>query len=57
MHQFYVSLNDVNVRHDDTDQNFTVHVWRADNSLKIDLNHPISKKICLNVSNAHLKIG
>ena len=27
------------------------------NLLNIVLNHPISKKICLNVSNAHLKMG
>ena len=29
-----------------------MHVWREENSLKIELNHPISKKICFNVSNA-----
>ena len=52
-----LSCNDVNVLRDDIDRNFTVHVWRAENSLKIVSKHPKSRKICYNVSNVHLKMG
>ena len=53
MHQWFrVSWNDVNVR---PELNFT-HLEDR-NSLKTDVNHQISKKICLNVSNAQLKKG
>ena len=51
-----IAGNDVNVRRGDVDQNFTVHVWRADNYQKHVLNHAISKEICFKVKNAHLKI-
>ena len=54
MHQ---SQNDVNARHDDIDRNFIVHVLRAENSLKIVLKHPKSKKLYFIVSNEHLKMG
>ena len=58
MHQcFLVYWDDVNIRRDDIDRNFIVHVWRAVDALTIVLKHPKSKKICLNVSNAHLKMG
>ena len=50
--------NDVNVRRDDVDRNFIVHVWRAENAIKIVLIHSISKKICFYVlpSNSHSKL-
>ena len=48
MHQWYfVSWNDVNVRHGDTDMNLFVHAWRKENFLKIVLHHPMSKKFAL----------
>ena len=51
-----VSLNDVNVCRDEIDRLFIVHVWRTENSLKIILEYLNSKKICFNVSNAHLQM-
>ena len=45
-------LDDVNVNGDDVDQNVNVHVWQVEHSL----NHSISKKLCLNVRNAPLKM-
>ena len=47
-----IRWNDVNVRPE-------LYFTRLEDkkSLKTDVNHQISKKICLNVSNAHLKKG
>ena len=51
-----VSCNDVNACRDEIDRLFIVHVWRRENSPNIILKHLNSKKICFNVSNAHLQM-
>ena len=56
MSGFEVSWNVVNVSRDDVDRKFTVHVWRVENTRKIVLNHSTSKKMCIYVSNAPLKM-
>ena len=48
------ALDYVNVGRDGVDRNFIVHVWWVEHTLKIVLNHSISKKNCFTVSNAHL---
>ena len=57
MHQwFWLSRTDVNVNRDDVYGNFAVRVWQVEHTLNIVLNHSISNKICLNVSDAPLKM-